>query len=33
VALGHGRRRGRPNSGEPAVLPVGEAVGHDHMLT
>jgi hypothetical protein len=29
VALVHGGRRRRPNSGEPAR----EAVGHDHMLT
>jgi hypothetical protein len=28
-----GRRRCRPNSDEPAALPAGEAVGHDHVLT
>jgi hypothetical protein len=32
-SLGHGRRRRRPNSGEPAALPAGEAVWHDHKLT
>jgi hypothetical protein len=28
-----GRRRRQPNSGEPAALPAGEEVGHDHVLT
>jgi hypothetical protein len=32
-SLGHGRRRCRPNSGEPAALPAGEAVGYGHRLT
>jgi hypothetical protein len=28
-----GRRRLRPDSGEPAALPAGEIVGLDHTLT
>jgi hypothetical protein len=32
-SLGRGRRRRRPNSGEPAALPAGVAVGHEHLLT
>jgi hypothetical protein len=32
-SLGRGRRRRRLNSGEPAAIPAGEAVGHEHLLT
>jgi hypothetical protein len=31
--LAMGRRRRRPNSGEPAALLAGEVVGHDRVLT